>query len=387
MYESGVLSEEQELIRRTVSEIAGRFGRKYWLRCMRERRPPDELWREMVKAGLTGVGVPEECGGAGYGLVEAVLIQEGLAQHGIPLLQFLTTHLSRVPIVKYGDKRQIERFVTPTCREGKKISLCVTEAEAGSNTWRIKTFATRHGDKFNLTGQKVFITGAAESDFMFVVARTRRYEDVSDKRLGISLFVVDSKTTGIRFEKLDIDMRGPEWQYIVYFDDAAVEADSLIGEEGLGHKILFEGLTIERSLIAACSVGLGDYVISKAVEYAKQREVFGRLIGSNQGLQFPLARAKMRLEAARLMTYHSARRFDEGLSAGMEANMAKFLAAEAALEALDISMQVFGGNAFSEETDMVSFYPIIRLFKTAPITNELILSYVATHLLGLPKSY
>ncbi|MEM1944351.1 MAG: acyl-CoA dehydrogenase family protein [Nitrososphaerota archaeon] len=382
-----MLTDERRLILQTVEKIASRLGRSYWLRCACEDRQPEELWTELAGAGLTGVGVPVEYGGSGYGLVEAGIVQEALARHGIPLLQFLTTHLSRVPIMRYGSREQVDRYVRPTCAAGKKISLCVTEAEAGSETWRIKTYAERHGPKFILRGQKTFITGAAESDFMLVVARTRRYEEVVDKREGISLFIMDTASEGVRFERLNIDMRSPEYQYIIYFDGVEMDDGNLVGREGMGHQYLFDGLNVERVLIAACSVGLGDYVLSKALEYARQRVVFGRPIGSYQGLQFRLARAKIHLEAARLMVYNAASKFDGGEPVGGEANMAKYMAAEASLEAFEAAMQVFGGNAYAQETDIITLYPIIRLFKTAPVTDELVLSYVGRQVLGLPKSY
>lgn len=382
-----MLTDERKLIIQTVEKIASRLGRSYWLRCAREGRPPDELWAELARAGLTGVGVPMEYGGSGYGLVETVMVQETLARYGMPLLQFLTTHLSRVAIMKYGSREQVDRYVRPTCAEGRKISLCVTEAEAGSETWRIRTFAERRGSRFILTGQKTFITGAAESDLMLVVARTRRYEEVADKRDGLSLFVVETAAKGVRFERLNIEMHSPEHQYIIYFDGVELDEGNLVGQEGRGYQYLFDGLNVERVLIAACSLGLGDHVLSKAAEYARQRVVFGRPIGSYQGLQFRLARAKIHLEAARLMVYDAAAKFDRGEPVGGEANMAKYIAAEASLEALEAAMQVFGGNAYAVETDIITFYPIIRLFKTAPVTDELVLSYVGRHVLGLPKSY
>jgi acyl-CoA dehydrogenase len=382
-----MFTDERRLILQTVERIASRFGRRYWLECVRDDRQPLELWSELAGAGLTGVGVPLEMGGSGYGLVEAVIVQEALARHGMPLLHLLTTHLSRVPIIRYGSREQVEKYVRPTCDEGGKISLCVTEAEAGSDTWRIKTFAERKSYGYVLTGQKIFITGAAEADFLLVVARTRRYEDVADKREGISLFILESKLEGISFERLNIEMYSPEHQYIVYFDGVKLDDGSLVGVEGMGYQYLFDGLNVERILIAACSVGLGDHMLNKAIDYAKQRVVFGKPIGSYQGLQFRLARAKIHLEAARLMVYDAASRFDRGERVGGEANMAKYIAAEASLEAFEAAMQVFGGNAYEMETDVITLYPIIRLFKTAPVTDELVLSYVGRHVLGLPKSY
>ncbi len=287
-----MLTDERRLILQTVNRIASSLGRRYWL--------------ELASAGLTGVGVPAEMGGSGYGLVEAVLVQEALAKHGIPLLHLLTTQLSRVPIIRYGSREQVEEYVRRTGGEGRRISLCVTEAEAGSDTWRIKTFAERRNSGYILTGQKSFITGAAEADFLLVVARTRRYEEVVDKKDGISLFILESGLEGISFERLNIEMHSPEHQYIVYFDGVKLDDRNLVGGEGMGYQYLFDALNVERILIAAISVGLGDHILGKAVDYAKQRIVFGKPIGSYQGLQFRLARAKIHIEASRLMVYDAA---------------------------------------------------------------------------------
>jgi len=382
-----MLTDERRLILQTVNRIASRLGRRYWLECARAGRQPHELWSELASAGLTGVGVPAEMGGSGYGLVEAVLVQEALAKHGIPLLHLLTTQLSRIPIIRYGSREQVEEYVRRTCGEGRRISLCVTEAEAGSDTWRIKTFAERRNSGYILTGQKSFITGAAEADFLLVVARTRRYEEVVDKKDGISLFILESGLEGISFERLNIEMHSPEHQYIVYFDGVKLDDRNLVGGEGMGYQYLFDALNVERILIAAISVGLGDHILGKAVDYAKQRIVFGKPIGSYQGLQFRLARAKIHMEASRLMVYDAASKFDRDEKVGGEANMAKYIAAEASLEAFEAAMQTLGGYAYELETDVITLYPIIRLFKTAPVTDELVLSYVGRHVLGLPKSY
>jgi len=340
-----------------------------------------------LKAGLTGVGINTSAGGAGYGLLEAVLVQEGLAKAGIPLLQFLTTHLSREIIVKYGSRDQVKRYVETTCKEARRISFALTEPAAGSNTWRTSTFARRKGGGYVLNGQKTYITGARESDYMLVVARTRKYEEVEDKSKGLSLFIFETKTSGISFEPLNIQLHSPETQYTVYFEDVELGEENLVGAEGEGASYLFDGLNVERVLIAACATGLGEYVLRRSAEYAKQRVVFDRPIGSYQGIQFRMAKAYTHLEAARQLNYEAARTYDAGKPAAALANMAKFAAAEAGLEAFEIALQAFGGSGFDLDTDIITFYPVIRLFTTAPVTNELVLSYVGRHVLGLPKSY
>jgi acyl-CoA dehydrogenase len=381
------LSEEESLLLKTARSVSRSFGRSYWLEKWERNEPPDELWEEMRRQGLTGVGVPERYGGSGFGLMGAVLTQEALALEGLPVLQFLVTHFSRHIVLLAGNEDQIRRFVTPTCTEGKRMSFALTEPEAGSNTWRISTLARKESDGYVITGQKVYTSGARESDFMLLVARTKRYEEVGDKRYGISLFVLETSDPNIKMERLDIDMRGPEWQYAVYFDSVRVPEENLIGKEGEGYKALFEGLNVERLLIASIAVGLGDFALSKAVDYSKSRRVFDVPIGSYQGLQFPMAKAAAHLEAARSVIYDAARLYDQ-FGKGLElANIAKLLSSEAGLEALDIAMQAFGGYAFEFGTDLVNLYPILRLLKTAPVTNELVLSYIGTHVLGLPKSY
>ncbi|MDW8041622.1 MAG: acyl-CoA dehydrogenase family protein [Nitrososphaerota archaeon] len=382
-----LLSDEEKLVLKTARSVAGAFGRKYWLEKWSKNEQPLELWEKMRVEGLTGTGVPEELGGSGMGLISAVLVQEGLALEGLPVLQYLVTHFSRDIVIKAGTTEQAMRFVRPTCTDGKRMSFGLTEPQAGSNTWRITTFARREERGYVLRGQKVFISGAKESDFMLVVARTKRYNEVKDKRDGISLFVVETDSPNIRFERLNIDTKSPEWQYLVYFDDVEVPPDNLIGRENDGYRALFEGLNVERLMIAAIAVGLGSYALSKAVEYAKQRVVFDVPIGSHQGVQFPLARAAINLEAARSLIYSAARLYDNG-SGGVElANAAKYIAAEAALEAIDAAVQTFGGYAYEFETDIMNIYSIARVLKTAPVTNELVLNYIATHVLKLPKSY
>ncbi|MCS7094331.1 MAG: acyl-CoA/acyl-ACP dehydrogenase [Thaumarchaeota archaeon] len=382
-----LLNDEERLVLKATRSLAGAFGRKYWLEKWSRNEEPSELWERMREEGLTGTGVPEALGGSGMGLMGAVLVQEGLALEGLPVLQFLVTHFSRDIVMRAGTPEQSMRFVRPTCVEGKRMSFALTEPQAGSNTWRITTFARREERGYVLRGQKVFISGAKESDFMLVVARTRRYDQVQDKRDGISLFVVETDNPGIRFQRLNIDTKSPEWQYMVYFDDVEVPPENLVGRENEGYRALFQGLNVERLMIAAIAVGLGTHALSKAVEYAKQRIVFDVPIGSHQGVQFPLARAAIKLEAARSLIYSAAHLYDSNSSGVELANAAKYVASEAALEAIDASIQTFGGYAYEYETDMINLYSIVRLLKTAPVTNELVLSFIATHVLKLPKSY
>ena len=375
-----------EAVRQTAQEIAERYNREYWLKCAREGRFTDEMWQAMCDAGLVGLSVPEEYGGSGGGVTELVALMETLAENGVAPLFLVVTGLTRVPIIKYGTPEQIERYVKPTITGEKKLCFAITEPNAGTNTFKIQTLAQPTDDGWVLNGQKVFISGANEADYMLVVTRTTPYGQVEDRRQGLSLFVIDAKSPGIEMSRLNIAVMG-EHQFQVFFNDVKLPKDALIGEEGKGIRYLFDGLNPERLIAAAMAVGIGDYALARGVEYAKQRAPFGQPIGSYQGLQHPMAHAKAQLEAARLMMYDAARRFDAGENAGPGANMAKFLASEAAVAAVDIALQAHGGNGFDADYDIITFATPIRLMRVAPINNEMILNYIGEHVLGLPKSY
>ena len=367
--------------------IGGRFDRKYWLQCMREGRFTDEMWEAMGEAGLLALSVPEDVGGAGGGMTELVAVMETLSGMGVPPFFLVITGLSRVPILKYGTQEQVERYVKPTITGEKKLCFGITEPEAGTNTFKISTLATPTDNGYRLNGRKVFVTGANEADYMLVVTRTTRASQVSDRREGISLFVVDLKSEGIELQELNIQLNWPDKQFLVFFDDVELPEGSLVGEAGLGARYLFDALNPERLLVAALSIGLGDYALARAVNYARDRAPFGKPIGSYQGIQHPLARSKVNLEAARLMTYDAAAKFDAGEKAGAQSNMAKLLASEAGVAAIDVAIQTHGGNGFDSDYDILPLLPGARLLEVAPISNEMVLNYIGEHVLGLPKSY
>lgn len=275
----------------------------------------------------------------------------------------------------------------PTTTGERKLCFAITEPDAGTNSFKIKTQARPVDDGWVLNGRKVFISGADEADDMLVVCRTRALAEVGDRRQGLSLFVVDMKSPGIELQKLNIAIEWPEKQFIVFFNDVHMPSDALIGHQDEGSRYLFDGLNSERILAAALSVGLGNYVLNRGVEYAKLRAPFNTPIGAYQGIQHPMARARAHLDAARLMTYEAASRFDAGISAGRQANMAKLLAADAAVAAAEIALQAHGGNGFDADYDIITLWPMIRLGQTIPINNEMILNYIGEHVLGLPKSY
>ena len=371
----------------TMAGLTRSFDRAYFLDCWRAHRFEDELWLKMGELGLHGVGVPEAQGGMGGGLTEMVLIMDLLSQAGLPSFLYALTCFSRTPIVRHGTPQQIERFLQPTLSGKQKICFAITEPDAGTNTYRITTRAERHNGGWRINGQKVFISAADHADLMMVVARTRPYTPGENRKDGISVFVIDAKHPGVELKPLNIELYSPEKQFQVFLTDVDVDDGALIGPEGQGLETLFDALNPERLLISAICVGLGDYALGKTVDYVNQRAPFGKPIGSYQGVQHGMARAKAHIDAARLMAYHAAHVFDGGGRAGAAANMAKLLASEAGTEAVDASIQYHGGYGFDADYDIITLWPMVRLCKTAPLNNEMVLNYIGEHVLQLPKSY
>lgn len=367
--------------------ISEQYPRAYILDCIKQDRFPEEMWRALGEYGLLGLSIPERFGGSGGGLVEIVALGEALAMGGVPTLFLVVTGLGRVPIVRNGTPEQIAKYVTPTCDGSVKLCFAITEPNAGTNSFNMSSFAARDGDEWVLNGQKVFISGARDADIMLVIARTQKASEVKHRTEGMSLFVVDMKSPGITLQLLNIQVETAERQYMVFLDNVRLPADALIGEAGKGAKLMFEGLNSERLLAAAAALGIGEYALKKAVAYSLDRKPFGKPIGSYQALQHRMALAKAELEAARLMTYHAAERFDAGEDAGAHANMAKLLASRAAVSAVEAAIQTHGGYAFDRDYDVVTLWPMVRLMEIAPINNEMLLNYIGEHVLGLPKSY
>ncbi|MBX6377221.1 MAG: acyl-CoA/acyl-ACP dehydrogenase [Clostridia bacterium] len=384
------LSETHRMLLDSVDAVAAKYGRGYWLEHAQRHTFPEEMWRELGELGYIGLTVPQEYGGAGMGMFEMALLMERLAEHGVPLLLLVVgPGLSLLPIVRHGSEEQKRRYLPAAASGEKKFCFAITEPDAGTNTYRIRTLARRQGDAYVINGQKVFISGADVADYMLLVARTTPFEEVAggNQREGLSLFVVDLKTPGITLHPLDVQIVEPERQFLVHFDNVRVPAQDLLGEEGQGFRYLFDGLNPERIMVAAMSVGLGRYVLQKAAAYARERRVFGVPIGAHQGLAHPMAVAKAHVELAALMNHKAAWTYDRGGNAGPWANMAKLAAADAALEACDVAIQVHGGNGFTRDYDLMSVWSLCRLLKTAPVSREMILNYIGEHVLALPPSY
>lgn len=381
---------QETLIRDFVRQLARKYGRDYWLAKAREGAFAEELWRELAAGGYLGMLVPEEYGGGGLGMQEMAVLQEEMGHQGIPLLLIVVSNVMDATLIaRYGSQAMKERYLPPLARGEIKLCFALTEPTAGSNAFRTSTLARQDGDFYVVNGQKMFISAVDQSDYLLVVARTTPFEQVEDKREGLSLLIVDRRAPGITLQPLEMGILHPETQFAVFFDDVRVPRGDLVGDEGKGTRYLFDALNPERISAAAVAVGLGRFVLEKAVAYAKERVVFDVPIGSHQGLQHPLAVAKTNLELAALMTRYAAQLFDGGdkVTAAAYANMAKLAAADAATEACDLAIEVHGGSGFSTDVDLITVWPLIRMLRTVPVSREMVLNYIGEHVLGLPRSY
>jgi acyl-CoA dehydrogenase len=379
---------ERALIQAFVERLTAKYDRRYWVERAQQGGDVTEMWHEIGRAGYLGVTVPEEYGVSGLSMVRLTLLMEELANHGVPLLFLVVSAaMACIPIAKHGTEEQKRRYLPPLAEGHERFCFAITEPDAGSNSFRIQTLARRDGDHYILRGQKTFITGVDDAQHMLVVARTTPANQVADKREGMSLFIVDTKAVGLEAQRIDTRIVAPERQFQVFFDDVRIPCENRLGEEGDALAALFNALNPERIILGAMAVGLGRFALGKAVEYAKTRTVFDVPIGAHQGLAHPMAMAKTHLELSALMTHHAAQVFDAGGEAGMYANMAKLAAAEAAIEAVDVAIQVHGGSGFTGEVDVITLWPLVRLLRTAPVSREMILNYIGEHVLGLPRSY
>ena len=379
---------EQELLKESVSKIAAGYGHEYFQRKSREGAKQDELWTELGEGGFLGVHLPEAYGGGGMGISELAIVCEEVAAAGCPLLLILVSPaICGSLIAKFGTEEQCRKWLPGLANGEEKMAFAITEPDAGSNSHRISTSAKRDGDTWRLNGTKYYISGVDEAEAILVVAKTG--VDESD-RARLSLFVVDTSSNGLVATPIPVEIAAPEKQFTLFFDDCIVGEDRLLGVEGEGLRQVFAGLNPERLMSAAVSCGIGRYAIDRAAEYARTRRVWDKPIGSHQGIAHPLAEAKIDLELARLMLQKAAWSYDAGVDAaatGEAANMAKFAAADASLRALDQAIQTHGGNGLASEFGLADLWGTARLLRTAPVSREMILNFVAQHSLGLPKSY
>ena len=380
-------SDEHRMLRESVSGIASKYGHRYYLEKSRNGEPTTELWTELARGGFIGVNTPEEYGGGGAGISELAIICEELARAGCPSFELIVSvAICAELLIGFGSPEQKQLWLPRMASGDVKLAFSITEPDAGLNTHKLSTTATRDGNGgYTLNGQKYYASALDDAAAVVVVARTGI--DELSGRGQLSLFLVDIDADGFEKQPISVEITAPERQFSLFFDDVYLPDTSLIGVEGQGFRQLFAGLNAERILAAALENGIGLYALRKAAAYACEREVWGVPIGTHQGVSHPLAKAKIEVELARLMTQKAAWLHDNGADAGETANMAKYAAAEACLGALDQAIQTHGGNGLATEYGLATLWGVARLQRTAPVSREMIFNYVAQHSLGLPRSY
>jgi acyl-CoA dehydrogenase len=378
-------------IKEQVSKLVTSLPSDYFKKKDKSKEFPRELWNLLATNGWFGVNIPEEFGGAGLGLSELSLVVQTVASAGAGVIggNLFTVTSAMVPpaLLKYGSESLKHRFLPKLAKGDSICAIGITEPNAGVNTLDIDTFAEKKAGEYVITGQKVWITFAPFSDLMLLVARTTKKEKVVSKSQGLSLFLVNMHDTRIRIAPIDSLAMRPLLSSEVILDGVSVPEDQLIGTQDKGWAQLTSLLNNERVSAASLCLGTGDYVLRRAVEYSKSRIVFGRPIGQNQSIQFPLADSAAKLETARLMLSKATWLYDNGRDCAVEANVAAYMSATAAFEAADRAIQTFGGMGFALETDIERHFRDLRLWRTAPLPEQMVLSLLAQRMLGMPKSY
>ncbi len=380
-------SDERQALRAAVRELAGRFGRDYFVAKARSGEKTAELWAAAGKAGYLGVNVAQEYGGGGGGIGDLAAVCEEFAAAGMPLLMMVVSPAICATVIgRFGTEEQQRRWLPGLADGTTKMAFSITEPDAGSNSHRLATSIRRDGDDWLLSGGKYYISGVDEADAVLVVAR---HVDASGQRLLPSLMILPTDAPGFTYQPIQMDIVSPEKQFTLFFDDVRLPADALVGSTDAGLAQLFAGLNPERIMAASLSTGMARFAIDKASEYLRTRQVWGAPIGSHQGLAHPLAHCAIQLELARLMTQKAAALYDAGLDreSGESANMAKLAAADVAVAAVDQAIQSHGGNGLASEYGLGALLGAARAGRIAPVSREMILNYVAQHTLGLPKSY
>lgn len=383
------LGEDFPEIRAAVRRICEGFPGAYWRACEEKQDYPMEFVGALTKAGYLGALIPEQYGGAGLPLRAAAVILEEIHASGCNAGACHAQMYIMGTLLRHGNAKQKQRYLPKIASGELRLqAFGVTEPSTGSDTLKLKTKAEKRGDKYVVRGQKVWTSRALHSDLMLLLARTTPVEKVEKRGDGLSVFLIDlreARGKGVTIKKLPAMINHNTTE--IFFDDLEVPAENLIGEEGKGFRYILDGMNAERVLIAAEAIGDSRWFIRKSVDYAKSREVFDRPIGRNQGVQFPISRAYAETEAADLMVRKAAALFDAGTPCGPEANMAKLLAADASWHAAESCLQTFGGFGFAREYDIERKWRETRLFQVAPISTNLVLAYLAEHVLGLPRSY
>jgi acyl-CoA dehydrogenase len=381
--------EAHESLRKQVREVCAGFPDEYWRALDEKREYPEAFVHAMIASGLLGALIPEEYGGMGLGLQAACAILEEVNRSGANAGPAHAQMYTMGTLLRHGSKAQKEEYLPKIASGELRLqAFGVTEPEAGTDTTQLSTSALRDGDEYVVNGRKIYISRVGHSDLMILLARTTPIEEVEKRSRGLSVFLVDLREAvgdDLTVKRRRVMMNNETNELL--FENLRIPKSSIIGEEGEGLRYIMDGMNAERILIAAECVGDGRFFIERATDRAKKREVFGRLIGQNQGVQFPIARSYVSIEAADLMTNKAATLFDAGEPCGAEANMAKLLAASASWEAANVAVQTFGGYGFDAEYDVERKFRETRLYQVAPISTNLILSYLAEHVLELPRSF
>jgi acyl-CoA dehydrogenase len=383
-------TEDQATIRKAVAELAGKFDDQYWSEKDAAKEFPTEFYDTFAKGGWLGITTPEEYGGQGFGITEASILLEEVSASGGGMNAASSMHLSIFgmhPVIVHGSDEMKQENLPRIVNGDLHVCFGVTEPGAGLDTTRITTFAKRDGDDYVVNGKKVWISKAVESEKILLLTRTAKFEDSDKKTDGLTLFFTDLDRDHVDIRPIKKMGRNAVTSNELFIDDLRIPAAHRIGEEGQGFKYILDGLNPERMLVAAEALGLGRAALRRGVRYANEREVFGRPIGMNQGIQFPLADSLTKLDAAELMLRKATWLYDNGLPCAKEANMAKYLCAEAGFDAADRALQTHGGMGYSEEYHVARYFREARLLKIAPLSQEMVLNFIGPHVLGLPRSY
>jgi acyl-CoA dehydrogenase len=380
--------EEQVAIREAIRKICADFPDTYWRDIDHAGAYPQAFVDALTASGYLAVLIPEEYGGAGLGIAEAGIILEEINRSPGNGLACHAQMYTMGTLLRHGSQEQKRRYLPDIASGALRLqAFAVTEPNAGSESTRIETRAVRDGDKYIVNGQKIFISRVLQSDLMLLLARTTPYDALTDKTQGLSVFLVDLRDLKGKFEVRPLDMMFNHHTNILFFENVEIPVENRIGEEGKGFRYIIDGWNAERILIASEAIGDGRWFVERGSKYASERVVFGKPIGTNQGVQFPLARAYAHVEAAACMRDVAAEKFDSNEKCGAEANMAKLLSSEAAWEAANACLDAHGGYGFAREYDVERKFRETRLYMTAPINNNLVLAFLGQNVLGMPKSY
>ncbi len=384
------LTEDQITIRDAVAELAAKFDDQYWQEKDEKHEFPTEFYNAFAEGGWLGITTPEEYGGHGYGITEASIILEQIAASGAGMNGASSMHLSIFgmhPVIVHGSEELKQRTLPRIVNGDLHVCFGVTEPGAGLDTTKITTFAKREGDKYIVNGRKVWISKAVESEKILLLTRTQKFDESPRKTDGMTLFLTDLDRSKVDIRPIKKMGRNAVTSNELFIDGLEIPVEDRVGEEGKGFTYILDGLNPERCLVAAEALGIGRAALRAGVRYGNDREVFGRAIGKNQGIQFPLADSLARLDAAELMLRKATWLYDNGKPCGREANTAKYLCADAGFDAADRALQTHGGMGYSEEYNVARYFREARLTRIAPISQEMILNYLGSHVLGLPRSY